>query len=415
MKNNTLTKINECRSCANQHLRSFFDLGEQPFANALLKSPDDDDRSYPLTLCYCPDCTLVQLEHTAEPEELFSHYIWVTGTSSTARSHAENFCDNALSRLDSINQDTFVLEIASNDGTFLKPFISKGMRVLGLDPASNIVEQANEDGVPSVESFFGYDTAKQITETHGHPDLVIVRNVMPHVANLNDFMKGIRFLLAANGLAAIEFHYGKVIQDEIQYDSIYHEHLCYFTAKSADALLRKHQLKMVDVGESPISGGSLITYVRSAGAVETNLPQKILNNELSARTNELMSWQTFADRSFEHRKQLLQTLTGEISEGRRVAGYGASARSSTLLNFCGIDNRHLDMIADQNTLKNGLFTAGSHIPIHRPEIVMERTPDTFLILAWNFLDEITEILRDKLHFSGRLISPLPNKITIMDI
>ncbi len=415
MDQERISRIERCRSCGDTGIRSFFDLGEQPFANSLLRSPDADERRYPLELTFCPNCGLVQLTYTADPEALFSHYIWVTGTSSAVRSRADRFCEEALAHLQGGRPESYVLEIASNDGTFLKPFMARGIEVLGVDPAANVVEEANAEGVPTRVAFFGERVAREVARDRGRPDLVMARNVLAHVANLHDFVEGISYLVADQGLAAIEFHYGKMIQEGLQYDSIYHEHLCYFTAQSAAVLLERSGLEIVDIGESPISGGALVMYARRAGSARTDTARRYLDNEKAAGTNDLESWRAFAEGARQHREALLEIVDAELARGRRVVGYGASARSSTLLNFCGIDRRRLDMIADRNPMKSGLFTAGTRIPIHPPERVMETNPDTILVLAWNFLDEITGILRDRFGFNGHLIVPLPDLPTLKNI
>ncbi len=237
MHSDLIQEINTCRSCGNSDLHSFLDLGKQPFANSLLDSADQQEGSYSLELLFCGHCSLVQLRHTADPKVLFPHYVWVTGTSSTAREQAYLFRDNALERMAPDSKKNYVLEVASNDGTYLQPFIKLGFDVLGVDPAANIVERANAEGIQTQCDFFSLNVASKIIDDRGHPDLVIARNVLAHVANLHDFVQGIAHLVGENGLAAIEFHYGSKILDGLQYDSIYHEHLCYITAQSLTTLL----------------------------------------------------------------------------------------------------------------------------------------------------------------------------------
>ena len=402
-----LKRIDQCRACSSTAITEFFDLGEQPFANGLVKAPSMQQSRYPLSLSFCSQCNLVQLNHTAEPEELFSDYVWVTGTSSTARDYSVKFRDAVLAHANIDTDNGYVLELASNDGTFLKPFIGKGYKVLGVDPARNIVEQAVSDGVPTKCGFFGEALAEQIIAEQGRPAVVFARNVLPHVANLQDFVKGIECCTGNDTLVVIEVHHAKIILEQLHYDSIYHEHLCYFSVESIGNLLNSHNLYIHDIITSPISGGSLVLFIGKQSKKTNSSVQRYKDDEQAAGTNELASWQDFAERSYSHKALLLQWLEEQISRRNTIAGYGASARSSTLLNFCGIDSEYVSVIADQSPLKQGLFTPGTGIPIDSPEAVMDKNPDTILLLAWNFAREITDILHKRYRFEGELIVPLP--------
>lgn len=406
-----MSAITHCRVCGSAKVEQFFDLGDQPLANALVRDASVADPTYPLSLSFCHDCALVQLDHTADPGELFSHYVWVTSTSSTARAYAEQFCERLLSRLGAApgaKVPGYVLEIASNDGTFLKPFLKRGVDCLGVDPAANIVEMAVADGVPSRCGFFGEELAKDVVAGRGNPRAVFARNVLPHVAGTNDFVEGLRVAAGTDGMVVIEFHYAKTILEELHYDSIYHEHLCYFTLKSLTHLLNAHGLHPFDIEESPISGGSLVLFSRPAPSAKSAKLLAFEAAEEKSGANGLAAWQHFAKVSFEHRGALLALLEAEAKAGRTVAGYGASARSSTMLNFCGIGPRLIQAIADQNPMKHNLFSPSTHIPIRAPEEVMAAKPDTVIILAWNFFKEIAGILRDRFGFTGRVIMPLPH-------
>jgi hypothetical protein len=410
------TRIAECRCCGSTEIVKVLDLGFQPFANALLRGANEGEDRYPLVLAHCGQCGLVQLLDTADPGVLFSKYVWVTGTSVTARAHAEHFCQLGLARLPEQKVSSYILEIASNDGTFLQPFIERGMPVLGVDPASNIAAAASARGIPTRCTFFGNPEAAAITAAHGPPSLIIARNVLPHVADPRDFAAGLATLMAPTSLAAIEFHDGRTILNALHYDSIYHEHVCYFTAATIARLLGAAGLHIVDLARSPISGGSLIAYVSKVGSQSTGAVAEQLKLEGDEGINSLAAWQDFGARSTVHAAQLkclVETVLQQ--EGRRIVGYGASARSSTLLNFTGIDHRYVSAIADQNTLKHGLYTAGTHIPVKAPEQIFAMKPDTVLLLAWNFYDEIVSILRERFRFDGRLIIPLPGDPAIKSI
>lgn len=402
--------IANCRVCGSAQVEQFFDLGDQPLANALVRDASASDPVYPLSLSFCRECSLVQLDHTADPGELFSHYVWVTSTSSTARAYAEDFCERLLARLGP-EQGGYVLEIASNDGTFLKPFLKRGVDCLGVDPAANIVDMAKADGVPTRCGFFGAELAQDVVAGRGAARAVFARNVLPHVAGTNDFVAGLKVAAGAGGLVAIEFHYAKTILEELHYDSIYHEHLCYFTLRSLTRLLNAHGIFPFDLEESPISGGSLVLFSRTSPPLESEKSARLKAFEAAEEqsgANDLAAWQRFAEVSFEHRKALLALLEAEARAGRRVVGYGASARSSTMLNFCGVGPGLIAAIADQNPMKHDLFSPSTHIPIQAPELVMASKPDTVVILAWNFFAEIVGILRQRFGFTGRIIMPLPH-------
>lgn len=399
-----MKRITECRVCNSKKIKEFLDLGKQPLANSLLNSPEDKEKFYPLSLSFCSKCSLVQLNDTADPKELFTNYVWVTATSSTAKKHAEVFAKNIISKVKDLKKG-YILEAASNDGTFLIPFIKKGYRVLGVDPAKNIAEQAVADGIPTRAEFFGTEEAKKIKKEHGNAKVFIARNVMPHVANLHDFAKGMSVVLEEDGLLALEIHYARKIFEELHYDSVYHEHLCYFTVKSFETLLNKYGMYVEDIKTSPISGGSLVIYARKGRVKELPIVQKYRNNEEKIKINEPGSWENFAKKVSAHKEKLLELL--ERTKGK-VAGYGASARSSTLLNYCNIGPKQIAVIADQNPLKQGKYTAGTHILIQSADKVMRKNPDTIVILAWNFADEIIKFLKEKYDFQGKYIIPLPN-------
>jgi len=353
-----MEKISACRVCGNKDIREFLDLGLQPPANSLILKPSDMENSYPLSLSWCPNCNLVQLNHTVDPKELFSNYFWVTSTSKTAKEHSHFFYDEIVKRTKK-PKDGYVLEVASNDGTFLIPFKEKNYKILGVDPAKNIVDIANSNNISTLCRFFGVDTANEIVNKNGFASVVIVRNVLPHVANLHDFVKGLQICLKPDGILAIEFHYAQDIYKELHYDSIYHEHLCYFTLKSVENLLNQYNLFIYDVTESPISGGSLIIYVSKEKKEESKKLKYYKKLEEELKINDFESWKEFANRVIEHKNDLLELLDEALKDCENIVGYGASARSSTLLNFCGIDNKYLSFIADQNELKHNRYTPGS--------------------------------------------------------
>lgn len=407
--------ITACRVCGDRNLKKFFDLGEQPPANSLLAQPAESEIFYPLSLSWCQNCRLVQLNETVDPKELFSQYVWVTGTSKIAQDFAQIFYQELIKRVDRTSKPSdnkLVIEIASNDGTFLTPFIKNNFKVLGVDPAQNIAELANKNNIPTKCSFFGSKEAKNLIQEYGPAKIVFARNVIMHVANTRDFVEGLAEILTEDGILAVETHYAKTILDELHYDYIYHEHLCYFTLKTLEHLLNDFGLYVFDLVPSPISGGGIIVYIKKRSIGEQPIIEQYRQKELQQQINDFEQWQNFARRSFEHKERLLKLI--DDFKGKTVVGYGASARSSTLLNFCGIDSKILPVIADKSPLKQGKFTAGTHIPIESPEMVMARKPEGVVLLAWNFAQEIMTYLKKDFGYKGSYLQPLPNSPRIID-
>jgi SAM-dependent methyltransferase len=395
--------IKKCRICRSDGIIEFLDLGKHPLANSLLKSLDEKEKFYPLSLSWCPDCSLVQLNQTMEPTDLFSDYIWITGTSQSTKEYAKKFYEEIINKINDLDKG-YVLEIGSNDGTFLCTFVKNGYDVLGVDPAQNIVNIAKANDIPTICGFFGMKLARKITEKFGQAKVIIARNVLPHVANLHSVIEGLYNCLEKDGLLVIEFHYAKVILQGLHYDSIYHEHLHYFTLKSIEELLNRYNLYVTDIKESKISGGSLVLFIRK-NKVELPIVQHYRDKEKGLKVNDFSNWEEFARRVSLHKQQLLKILS---KTKKPIIGYGASARSSTMLNYCGIDTKYISMIADDNPLKHKKFTAGTHIPIDSPDKAIKTKPRSVFILAWNFSDEIIETLKEKFKYNGKCIIPLPN-------
>jgi SAM-dependent methyltransferase len=401
-----VTVITACRSCGTPSPTAVLALGEHPLANALKDSAEQPEARFPLSLVFCEACGLAQIAETVAKERLFSTYIWVTGTSATARAFAGEFADKAHA-IRPLDTGDLVVEVASNDGTFLRPFAARGCRVLGVDPAANIASAANAEGVPTLNAFWDAALAAQLVAEHGRAAFVFARNVIAHASDLHGVLDGIAHMLADDGVGAVEFHSARHILDDLQYDSIYHEHLCYFSVMSFDRLLRAHGLSPMHVESSPISGGALIVYFSRTTQPPSAAYTARLTHEDGAGVARLEVWRAFADRCRRHRAELVALVEAHRAAGRRIIGYGASARSATLLNFCGIDHRHLDMVADRAPLKHGHYTPGSNLLIVPPERAFAGTPDIVLLLAWNFRDEILDQIRSEYGWTGDAIVPLP--------
>jgi len=406
-------KLRSCRMCGSTRIEVILDLGAQPPANSLRENKEEPLEVVPLTLCRCAICGTVQLTETVSPDYLFSHYVWVTGTSKGAQDYSRVFFERLASR--SKQGRLFVAEVASNDGTFLKPFQERGDKVLGIDPARNIAEIASVAGIPTIPEFFGAEVAQQIVVEYGNADIVFARNVIPHVANANDVVAGISRCLKSDGTGAIEFHRADVILEDLHYDSIYHEHLFYHSLHSISLLLDRFGLKVFDVTESPISGGSLVAYFAKTPRVPSDALKKTLEHEAALGIGNPIPWREFAIKCGQHRGALRALVEQAKVKGRRLIAYGASARSSTLLNYCGIDHRHVEVVADKNPLKHGRYTPGTDIPIVAPDQAFADRPDAILLLAWNFREEILAQIKADYGWQGEVIVPLPGDPVVIQI
>ncbi len=405
--------ISRCRLCGGDRLEEILDLGEQPPANALRLPADSRPQAFPLALVRCESCATAQLTVTVDPVLLFDNYVWVTGTASTTRAFSSDFCQHVLERY--TDQDFeipegggLVVEVASNDGTFLKRFQEFGWQVLGVDPARNIAARAVGGGVPTICDYFTVNVARDI-HRRSPADIVLARNVIPHVADIHGVIEGMAGVLHDDGLAVIEFHYAGAILDDLQYDSIYHEHLCYFTLETLGPLCASYGLVPFDVTESPISGGALVLFLSKAGRKPTDALTRFTDRESTNRVNSSESWHNFAEASMAHSKALASQVV-QLSDEGAVVGYGASARSSTLLNSAGLTSEHIRAIIDRNEIKHGHLMPGSDIPVvsYDNGMGMLKEVDSLVLLAWNFEVEIVNDLRSE-GFEGGILVPLPRE------
>ena len=403
-------KRTTCRICGSTQLTPFLTLGPTPLANSFLKSPEEFalEKSYPLDVYFCQNCSLVQLLDVIDPEVLFRDYIYVTGTSSTMAEHNRNYARQVVDRLN-LTKESLVVEIASNDGSLLHCFRELGVSTLGVEPATNIAEIARARGIETVNQFFNSQMASQLVASYGKAQAVIGNNVLAHVDNTRDFIDGFRQLVAYDGLVIIEVPYLLDLIDHLEYDTIYHEHLCYFSVNALLHLCDKAGLSIVEIEKLPVHGGSLRMYAGYPEKYGDHSPQVRSWAELE-RSNgftDFSRYQRFADRVYENRQNLLSLLNSLRDEGKMLAGYGAPAKGNTLLNFCGIDTSLLPYTVDKNPMKVGLFTPGMHIPVLPVSTLVERQPDFVLILAWNFAEEIMLQQQKVLQWGGKFIIPVP--------
>lgn len=405
----SFVEVERCHLCGSGDLRLVVDLGDQPLANSLPTAPGQDEARYPLRVVRCDECSLLQLDVNVDPEILFSQYVWTTGTSPSTIAYCRALATRILAEVG--KSEVRVLEMASNDGTLLREFQLLGAAVLGVDPAANIAAIANDAGVPTVTAFFDTDTAGRLVAEYGPFDVSIARNVMSHVVDPRDCAAALATVLAPDGYAFVEFHSATTILSELHYDSVYHEHTFYHSLHTMSALLREAGLQAVDVWPSPISGGSWVLVARKTDLVQDQSAalQQELAREVELGILSEARWTEFAQDVLHHRETVLAALE-QHREGTVVA-YGASARSSTVINFWGLNASDISLIADANPLKQGLRSPGAGIPIVSPDDALATNPDCVLIFAFNFVDEIRErLVNDGWH--GDLVVPFPSHVRV---
>ena len=399
-----------CRSCGATQLEKVLSLGRTPLANALLRAEDLErpEPTFPLELVFCPACALVQITETVPPEQLFSHYLYLSSFSDTMVKHSEELAAR-LVRERRLDRDSLVIEVASNDGYLLQFYKQAGVPVLGIEPAANVAEVAELKGIPTLVRFFGRELAAELRSSGRRADVIHANNVLAHVADLNGFVAGLALTLKDGGVAVIEAPHVKPMIERLEFDTIYHEHLCYYSLTALQPLFKRHGLEIVDVFEIPLHGGSLQVHA-SLGGRPSDRVVRLLEEEREAGVGELEFYRDFGDKVLRLRKSLVATLEDLKSSGSRIAAYGASAKGATLLNYCHIGRETIEFVADRSTVKQGLYTPGAHLPIKSPESLLTERPDHVLLLTWNFADEILQQQAAYRQQGGKFIIPVPEPV-----
>jgi SAM-dependent methyltransferase len=408
-----LTSTNNamCRFCKQPLRFTFVDLGMSPLCESYLsvEQLNQGESFYPLHAFVCENCFLVQLEEYVSRENIFTEYAYFSSYADTWLEHCKNYA-HMVSKRFNLNQESFVVEVASNDGYLLQYFIQLGIPVLGIEPAKNVAKVAVEKGVPTLTEFFGRELATRLRNEGKQADLIAGNNVLAQVPDINDFVAGLKILLKPGGVLTIEFPHLMNLIEQNQFDTMYHEHFSYFSFITAEKIFSAHGLTLFDVEELPTHGGSLRIYARHTEDETKPLTDRAMemhDREVRAGFTDVEHYSAFGEKVKETKRKLLSFLIDARRAGKTVVGYGAPGKGNTLLNYCGVRTDFLDYTVDRNPYKHGKFLPGTHIPIFTPEKIEETRPDYVLILPWNFKDEIMEQMSQIREWGGKFVVPIP--------
>ena len=400
----------KCRSCNKEEFLEFISLNRQPPANAFLKESDfDKEVLYPLDVTCCRNCLLVQLtdESYIPRDKLFLDYAYASSISGGLRNHFTELADKIKSEFN----PKIVVDIGSNDGVLLKPLLELGCKAIGVEPAGNLAEQANNNGLATICSYFDEDTVNKIISDNGKADIVVASNVFAHLDEYHDIIENVKRMLSENGTYIVEVQYFADMIRDMTFDNIYHEHVLYYTIHSMINLFDKHNMTVYNVEKIPTHGGSIRAYIS-----EGKSPQQSVNNlireEKENGIDNLQTLENFNKKLQSNIEQIRELFVKLKKDNKRIFGYGAPAKSSTMINSIGLDNSNIELIIEDSPLKQGLFTPGSHIPITSPDILEKEIPDYLMIFAWNYSDEIIKKVEDKYQKLNYII-PMPELRVIL--
>ena len=410
--NHNSSGSSKCRFCSSELKHGVVDLGMSPLCQKHVtpEHANDVEKFYPLHAYVCHSCWLVQLEEFAAPDEIFSEeYGYFSSFSDSWLEHARLYTEMMIERF-GLDSDKLVVEIASNDGYLLQWFVQKNIPVLGVEPSGNVAAAAREKGIRTEGQFFGTETAKQLAVQYGKADLLLGNNVLAHVPDLNDFVRGMKEMLAEGGVITMEFPHLQRLIEENQFDTIYHEHFSYFSFVAVNRVFAHHGITLFDVQELPTHGGSLRIFGRhtedETKAITDNV-RELIHREQELGMETLDYYATFEEKVKETKRKLLTFLIEAKREGKTVAGYGAPGKGNTLLNYCGIRTDFVDYTVDRSPHKQGNFLPGTHIPVYAPDKIAETRPDYVLILPWNLKKEISQQMAHIQEWGGKFVIPIP--------
>jgi SAM-dependent methyltransferase len=400
-----------CRFCRKPLTNLVVDLGMSPLCESYVPADrlNDMEPFYPLVVYVCSECFLVQLDEYVPAQDIFTEYAYFSSYADSWVEHSRLYTEMITERM-GLDKNSFVVELASNDGYLLQHFVAKGIPVLGIEPAANIAKVANEKGIPTKVEFFGAESAKRLVAEGKMADLVLGNNVLAQVPDINDFVQGMKMILKPGGVVTMEFPHLMRLMTENQFDTIYHEHFSYFSYFTAKKIFAAHGLRLFDVEELSTHGGSLRIFGchdNDAEKAETERSKELIERELKAGYNELEAYRAFEEQVKETKRKLLEFLIKARREGKSVAGYGAPGKGNTLLNYCGIRTDFVEYTVDRNPYKQGKFLPGTHIPIYTPDRIKQTKPDYVLILPWNFKDEIIKQNAFIREWGGQFVVPIP--------
>jgi len=400
-----------CRHCGAVFERSLCDLGLSPLANSYVAAEELGKKEpfYPLHAFVCPDCFLVQLQEFESPEHIFSDYLYFSSYSSSWLKHAELYVEQVSQRF-GLGPQHSVVEVASNDGYLLQYFKARGVPVFGIEPAANVAEVARAKGIPSLSEFFGTALATRLRAEGKPADLLLGNNVLAHVPDLNDFVRGLQTLLAPTGLITLEFPHLLRLMQQNQFDTIYHEHFSYFSLLTIERVFKAHGLRVFDVEQLATHGGSLriyATHLQGSPHAEGPRVEALRREEAAAGLANLDTYSAFEKQVQKTKRNLLRFLIDAKEQGKSVAAYGAPAKGNTLLNYCGVKTDLIDYTVDLSPHKQGRYLPGTRIPIHAPSRIGETKPDYLLVLPWNLRTEISAQMSQIRDWGGRFVFPIP--------
>lgn len=405
-----VTKISFCRLCKSKKLEKILDFGKSPPANSFLQPSQLNKKEdfFPLVVNFCTDCGQLQLSHVVNPEILFRHYVWVSSTSRVTVAHFEEYARSVFGSL-KMEKGDLVVEMGSNDGVLLKPFQALGARVLGVDPARNVARRATAEGIPTLPQFFNAKLAKRIAKSYGKAKVITANNVFAHINDLDEIMEAVRALLDDEGAFIIEAPYNIDLVEKNLFDIVYHEHLSYLSIRPLDRFFKRFGMRIFDVVKTPVHGGSVrifVTFNRAKHKTKKSV-QQYIDLEKQKKLHDINTYRQFAQHVKENKIAISKLLRNLKKQNKRIAGYGAPAKSTTLLQYFNIGKETLDFIVDDSPYKVGLFTPGKHIPVVATQALYERRPDYVLLLAWNFADSIMKIHKKFADEGGKFIVPVP--------